>query len=126
MGMGYSAAYADVVDAKDVKKLCPKEYKALMKAIEDEGTTLEEVAEEYDWGRNISSFNISDALQHLCQKFEDKTRLSLSLCHYNPDKGDIYDTIDEAFWSSEGVWERTPAGKKYADIIRRETYVIYG
>ena len=33
MGMGYSAAWADVIDRRDVKKLCPREYRELINVI---------------------------------------------------------------------------------------------
>ena len=126
MGMGYSAAWADVIDRRDVKKLCPREYRELINVIKCEGRTIEEIAQEYGWDNEIQSDDIGSALDVLCQAFDAKTGLSLSLCYYDPDKGDRYDTIDEAYWSVEGVYELTPAGKKYQDIIRRETYVIYG
>ena len=126
MGMGTCAAQVYVIDSEDVRKLCPKEYRALMKAIKEEGTTLEKVAYTWDFECACPGWDIEKALTNLVYLFGENTGLSLCLCYYDPDKGDRYDTIDEAYWSVDGVYELTPAGKKYQDIIRRETYVIYG
>ena len=112
MGMGYGANYADVVEQDFVKKTCPKEYAALDKAIDNDVEDFEAFAQEIN----------QEGLQDIAPSIR---RLSIGY-HSTEDNGDRYDEIDGAYWSVEGVWTRTPAGKKFKTQIERKFFVTFG
>ena len=47
MGMGYGSNFAEVIDFKDVKRLCPAEAKALVKALKKYGVSMEDLAQTF-------------------------------------------------------------------------------
>ncbi len=134
MGMGYGAGYAETVDEKLVKKICPKELKAFLKAIketkEEDPTggkfTLESFAQNSQNGDDNPKA-VELAWCDLKEEFDNKTNLSLSLFyHSSEDDGDRYDEIDGAVWSVDGVYTLTPAGVKYGKFINRKFFVHFG
>lgn len=46
--------------------------------------------------------------------------------HDSEDKGGRYDEVDGVFFSVEGVYERTPAGKRFEEHIKRAFFVEFG
>jgi hypothetical protein len=129
MGMGYGANYADVIEDKDVQKLCPKEYKAFDNAIDDnEGYDLEAIAREITFeGMESIAPKIKKAYIALTKAFNKKTGLELGIGFHDADEsGDRYDEVNGAYWNVGGVFTRTPAGKKYKALIDRKFYVTFG
>ena len=129
MSMGYGSAHADTVEQKFVKKTCPKEFKAFIKAIDDDGNA------DFDFVANQCNFDptdevpepILDAYVTLCKAFEAKTGLQLGLgFHNSDDEGSCYDDINGAYWWVGNVYQMTPAGKKYEKFITRENFVQFG
>lgn len=47
MGMGYGSNFADVIDFKDVKRLCPAEAKALVKTLKKYGVSMDDLAQTF-------------------------------------------------------------------------------
>lgn len=125
MGMGYSAAYCDVVQESFVKKTVPKEWHDLETRL-----TLNKMSWE-DLARGLQMEQVDDdvwdAYDRLTKAFEKKTKLYLALLYHNSsDEGDRYDDVDGMFWGVDGVHQYTPAGEKYKGEIERKFYVQFG
>ena len=128
MGMGYGVNYVDTVKDSFVKKNCPKEWKALMIALEtsEEGLDLESLAIAI-YHDEADDKNVMIALENLQDSFEQKTGLSLTLgFHDVVECGDRYDEVNGSYWIVNGVYQYTPAGKKYKDKIDRKMFVTFG
>jgi hypothetical protein len=63
----------------------------------------------------------------LCSEFNKETGLFLNIGYHNSsDEGSRYDDVDGFFWEVHGVYERTPAAVKNAELISPASYVIFG
>jgi hypothetical protein len=134
MGMGYGAAYADVIEPADIEQFCPKEWQAFIQAIEatedddGEGKTVDSFAMEAMY-ENLETADGDDAKAYvaLCVAFEEKTGLSIGIGHHNSDdEGSRYDDVDGAYWWVEGMYMLTPEGEKVKHIVRRHHWVTFG
>jgi len=126
MGMGYGANYADVVAEEFVKKTCPKEYAAFADDV-GRGYDFEAVAREIQQeGLESIAPKIRKAYTALTKAFNKKTGLELGVGYHSVEDGDRYDEINGAYWSVDGVWVRTPAGKKHRAQITRQFFVTFG
>jgi len=126
MGMGYGANYADIIDNGVIAKTCPEELKALDKAIENAEYDFECFAQEAQYG-DFPDDMVEKAFDILTTAFQKKTGLGLNIgFHDQHDEGDRYDQVNGAFWSVDGVYELTEAGKKYEKYINRQMYVSFG
>lgn len=131
MSMGYGANYADVVSDKVVKKFCPKELKALEKALanDEEINDLESLGQYLSWGEEIGD-KIDVALNALCKSFQKKTGLILNIAfHDKEEAGDRYDEVNGAFWVVDNVYAKTPEAKKFekaGNKIQRRFFVKFG
>ena len=141
MGMGYGAGYADVVTEYFIRRQCPAEFRAFMKAIgpDGAGTDLEAIAQHLSQQCDLDlSFEttkdyekavglIHSAWKKLQRAFKRATTLDLDISYHNSnDEGDRYDDVNGAFFCVGGVWQRTPAGKKYQRSVSRKFYVTFG
>ena len=129
MGMGYCAAFADTIEPEDVRKICPKEYDALVKALDEseEGETLDSFAQEATYDENIEGTNTAVAYKALCAAFEKLTGLGLGLGYHDKgDEGDRYDDVDGYYWWLDGVYKLSPEGEKLNEIIQRKFWVTFG
>lgn len=125
MGMGYGANFAEVIEEKNLKKLCPKTFEAFMDSLQTTSTSLDEVAqfEAYD---DLDEA-VKTAFIDLQIDFNKKTGLELSMGYHDADgEGDRYDDVDGAFWTVEGMYELTPAGKKIGGLVSRKFWVTFG
>jgi hypothetical protein len=129
MGMGYGSCYADCVKQGFVKRTCPKEFKAFIKAIDDDKDV------DFDFVANRLNFEPTDEVPEpvltvygkLIEAFKKATGLDLRLSFHNSeDEGDRYDDINGAYWWVNGVYQLTPAGEKYKKHITRSNFVIFG
>jgi len=126
MGMGYGAGYADTVEDKFVKKMCPIEFKELDKLLNKHEIDWEEFAREAMYGE-YEIDEIEKAFVKLQKKFEKNTRLELGIgFHDQHDEGDRYDEVNGVYWCVGGVYELTTAGKKYESKIFRKLFVTFG
>jgi hypothetical protein len=130
MGMGYGAAYADVVEEKFIEKTCPKELMTFLNAVEDnDNVVLENVAKDLQFNEDNGYVTpkIKKAYKALVAAFNKKTGLSLGIGFHDSDEnGDRYDEINGVYWSVGGVWQLTPAGKKHESHITRSFFVNFG
>lgn len=129
MGMGYCSAFADTMKPEDVQKLCPKEYKALIKALDtsEDGETLDSFAQEATFNEELDDGKSAVAYKALCAAFEKKTGLGLGVgYHDSQDEGSRYDDVDGAYWWLDGVMQYSPAGNKLKELISRQFWVTFG
>jgi hypothetical protein len=128
MGMGYGSNFAEVIDQEKLKKLVPKELKEFLEVCEEDDTNFEEVAEliQRDDFDNIS-VKVQEKYLKLRAAFTLKTKLTLELHYHNSDdEGSCYDDVSGVYWSVDGMYELSPAGKKLSKIVERKFFVTYG
>jgi len=134
MGMGHYPQYADTVDDKFVRQVCPGEIDELQ-------VVLDEV--DYDWQRLGMSNNFGDleselevdfedeqiqrilkVYDELCRVFQTKTGLELKIRYHDSD--DRGDEVNGFFWEVDGVYILSLAGKKYQADIERKFWTDFG
>lgn len=133
MGMGNYASYADTVEAEFVKEMCPIEFDDFLVALDENDISREDFAQalESDNLRNISSCtegqaqNVEKAWVKLYDAFKEATGgLELGMgFHEANDRGD---EVDGYFFTVDGVYVLSPAGKKYNDKIIRKSWTVFG
>ena len=127
MGMGYMAYYADVISEECIQEQCLQEFEAFIQSFSDEDISLEEFAQTcQSYSQEEKNQNPYKAYQALCEAFHQKTELDLYLDYHNPHNGDRYDDVAGLMWCVEGVYQFTPAGKKYQQHIERMRWVSLG
>lgn len=128
MGMGYGANFIDAVEEQTVKENCPTEFENFMGLVDKSELVLEEFARSAEIN-DLDSYGNEDvvkAYENLCEAFEKKTGLSLSLGHHDPEGGDRYDDVQGIYWSVGGVWGLTEAGKNMKGKVARKFFVVLG
>ena len=135
--MGHSAVFSVVIEEEDLEKLKLEELSLFYQAVEDAGTTVENVAavvrfKDYD----IDDLYIDaprpvvDAYNKLREAFKARTGLSLFLNYHDSDEGDIYDDVSGCFWelSFSDVYMLTPEAEKLQETIPFDIqhYVVFG
>jgi hypothetical protein len=121
MGMGYGAGFADVVEQGKVESTCRTEFENFKDVLEKNNLTIEDFAAQF-----VSSVNMDDDTAEECPEevvvayksirtaFREATGLDVELEYHNKeDEGDRYDDVDGAYWSLHGLYELTPAAKKF-------------
>jgi len=130
MGMGCIANFVDVLEDNLIKKICPKEYKEFMseKLKHDiSPAEFEDLSLCNKVKKSDPLYNLCQAYINLCDSFKKKTGLRIELCYHDSDSmGDRYDEVNGEFWAVDGVYQLTPAGRKYKKYIQRKTFVIFG
>lgn len=126
MSMGYGSAFAEVIEDKNVKKFCPKEFKNFMDALETTDSTEVTIANlEYD-SEEVEP-NVTIYYKQLQDKFRKKTGLELYVgYHDSHDEGDRYDEVDGVYFHVGGMYELTKAGKKMSKYVQRKFFVCFG
>jgi len=139
---GYGAGYADVISSRSLSKLCPKEYKifkGLLKKTHVDHYQLEEFIND-DRDLNLLSHytddekasklqgEIVDAWANLQSAFYKITKsLELTLgYHDSEDNGSSYDEVNDLYFSVVGMYQLSPAGKKFKKIVNRKFFVTFG
>ena len=136
MGMGHISNYADTVEDKFVKEVCPKEHKELMDLIEHLDINFDMFAYGLDFYSGMDDIeevtdedesNLRCLYSNLQTAFNKATGLSIEVrFHDQSEFGSRYDMVDAGFWGVEGVYQMTPAAKKIKDKIERKFWVTYG
>ena len=125
MGMGYGANYADVIEQAEVKEICPAEYDEFVGLL-DEEYTFDTFASEYDVTDDVPEA-IEKAFYLLQVAFEQNTGLGLSIgFHSSDDSGDRYDDVNGGYFSVDGMYELSEAGKRIGDKVQRKHWVTFG
>ncbi|HYQ59666.1 MAG TPA: hypothetical protein VEP29_01350 [Desulfatiglandales bacterium] len=134
MSTTYGANYADTVDEAFVRKTCPKELAAFEKAKEDvdifpgESMAFDDALDNHSDVLEEAQYRAcKEAYGKLLSEFKKKTGLTLMLAtHDSENNGCKGDEISGEFWSVDGVWQLTKAGKKYKRQITRQYFVTFG
>jgi hypothetical protein len=140
MSMDYGAGYAEVISNLSLSKLCHKEYKAfngLLNKTKVEGSTLVEFMNE---GQDINLLSditdddkaselqgkIVDAWVNLQSAFHKCTKgLELNMAYQEPE-GSSYDEVKGFYYCVGGMYQLTPAGKKFEKTVQRKFFVTLG
>lgn len=130
MSMGSMANFAETVEQDFVKKTCPKEFNALIEAVDkDEDISIEALAIDIEDSPAEFNKEIRKAYKALKSAFKKKIGIDIRIAfHDSDDNGDIYDDINGVFWVLDfsSVYQMTPAAKKIKDKIKRAFYVVWG
>lgn len=119
MGMGYAAAFANVVDENVVKDICPDEFERFESLLKEEAEgvdcTIGQIAISLDFGDvDDLSEELVKAYEILCGKFEQETDLSLGIGYHNSqEQGSRYDEVSGLFWWIDGVFILSEAAKRF-------------
>ena len=135
MGMGTYASFAETVTNEFVTKTCPDEMAGLLKVLAENEFDIDRLAMCSTFGGDIQgelemdldedvALLILNAYDGLAMAFLEKTGLELFIRHN--EKDDRGDEVDGMFWSVDGVYEKTEAGKKYANDIERKFWTTFG
>ena len=133
MPMGTSACYADVIDVKEVKKIVPIAFRNFLKVLKQQQVSLEKFAaamncEECENEKNLDAWMfLSNAFERATMPDHKTQGLTLRIgYHDKSENGDHYDEVDGVFFHVDGVYELTPAGKKFDKVINRRYYTEFG
>lgn len=140
MSMGYGAGYADVISEYKIKKVCLAEYRAFLKELKKWNVELEDFAKHLaqdlelslDYADIDETNEITDkikeryeALQTAFHKKSGGLHLDISF-HNSDDNGSNYDEVNGAFFCVGGMYQLTPAGKKFERSVKRKFFVTFG
>ena len=127
MGMGYAAAQVEEVKEELIKQVAGKEYDELIKAIEaEDDMTIGDFAQEARYEEYFTE-TLENLYNKLVKKFNKETGLELYIGYHDAEaEGSRYDDIDGVYWCVGGVYQLTPAGKKYEKFIETKNFVNFG
>ena len=156
MGMGSFAVNSFVIEYKDLKKICPKEIKAIENAKYFDWVGWGVMGQWLGWSDNdqimdalhdavlddksnntIDEINVVENIfdqyeqlvTNLKTAFHQKTDLNLEFDYYDEDSGDRYDCPgdkDGCVFCVAGMVQLTPAGEKFKDIITERRWTQFG
>lgn len=122
--MSHYANYADVIDKKKLKMLCPKTYKVFKQELSAiEGQIHSQAIVDLDIHEGIPE-SFEKALYALQLDFNGKTRLSITLMHHEAEERG--DTIDGFFFHVDDFYILNPVARSLQKYINREFWVTYG
>jgi hypothetical protein len=129
MGMGYAANLVYVVEGKQIESVCGPLYRDLLATMAEAGIDLGELALAI-YNDDAIDHNVDLSYKTVCYNFKVATGMDLWLDYHDSDEcGDRYDAVDGAFWSVDGVEEKTPQAKdfeaKFGNIDQRQ-FVTFG
>ena len=139
MSMDSAAGYADTVNESFVALVAEKELAELMKWFEFDVKDIGEKPEldfddfardamygELSYGDDRDE-TVVKAYHKLQKAFKKATGLSLNLNYHDGENcGSSYDDVDGIYWSVDGVYVLSPAGKKYNKYINRSFFTMFG
>jgi len=130
MGMGNYPNYADTISIDFVKEICNQEYLALDDALGDADLLFDDfcyykhIEQELETDTEKQRENIDKAWDRLKAAFDKETGLELHIVFANAE--DRGDELDGGSFAVEGVYQLSPAGKKYKDKIERKAWNNFG
>ncbi len=139
MSNTYTAAFAEVIEQDHLSPLVPASWdnfltsltdsEALDKLIEtDDCSILDRFAAYIENNDPFPPANnpILIAYKNLQKAFKKKTRLDLYISyHDSAERGDKGDDVDGAFWTVEGMYQLSPAGRKMKRFVTRKHWVNF-
>jgi len=126
MSMGCGANYAEVIEGTTILKMFPKLYQAFLDTLTNANLTFDEFARQCAWDEKSGSEEANKAFDELKSAFDKKTGLELCInYHDNEAQGDIYDEVNGGYFSVDGMYQLTPAGKKMRKKVERKFFVTF-
>lgn len=126
MGMGYGANFAEVISSTHLAQIVGVD-KMKRFATELDKADSSEYNFVIDGYQNPEHTEIEEAYTDIVETFNKVTGLEIYLnYHDSGDNGSRYDDVDGPFWSVDGMYQLTEAGKKYRDVVNRAFYVTFG
>lgn len=128
MGMGYGAAYDDVIEDKVVMETCPNEYEQFIQALKNENITIEEFAQGLSWGDGEASETVHNLYEKIVEAFDKQIpKAGLGLYYHNSEEeGDRYDDVNGAYWACSNLFQLSPAGLALKGKFQRKLFVKFG
>jgi hypothetical protein len=144
MGSGTSAAYGDIIEYEDLKKIVPEELYRFTLAGEEADLAFDDFARDAQWNRGEQLIEelvcydvsedgakaVSDAFDSLRDAFYEKTGMTLYVQYRDDDTGDSYDEIDGGVWAVDGTTVESPEVIKmretYGVEVERKFWTIWG
>lgn len=130
--MGNAASSGYMMTVNNVAQILGEDWDNFLELLEQEETTLDEVAYDSMGGNVIGNETIDQAIANIYSIFQDKTTvgnsfLSIELDYYDRDMGDRYDDMEEGgfFWVS-GNKRNTEAGDAFKQYIDYANFVTFG
>jgi hypothetical protein len=136
--MGYAANYADVIEWSQIRKIVPKEARAMQRALKKANVSLDDFCQAMErdgWESDLdseASQQVVSAWASVSAAFTKATAvkgqgLTLAVRFHNADNdGDRYDDVSGGFFHVDGVYQLTPAGRQFAAKIERKFFVTFG
>lgn len=132
MGMGYAGCQVLTIEEDFIKEQCPTEFQEFMDSFEDDNAQFDSVDDFAiaieDGGLDPEEKPGQPELKYiaLCKAFKKKTDLEINLFYHDSENGDRYDDFYGRAWQVDGVYQLTPAGEKYKDKIKNQSFVTFG
>ena len=127
---------ADVISLNKIKKVCPIEFKTFFRELKDNGVSLDSFArfialdEELDLEHIEDDTEASDIQGRLVDlwtnvqsAFYKKSKLTLEL-EYCEEGVEENDEIKGPYFCVDGMYQITPAGKKFKRSVKRHFFVV--
>lgn len=128
MSMDYAACTGHCISYENLKKMLPNEIAA-----------VESHPDFEDWS-TVAQYNFDDEDQldgtvtALCDAFQKATEvgehsLTLSILMHDPDEGSRYDEVSRegsCVFEVSGLFQKTPAAKKFDDVLEEFSVVQFG
>ena len=143
MAWGFVGHSVDIISWENLQKLCPDECNEILQEMNKFKLTLDEFialicdtdplgVDDYLSRHPTLDINhlvnLFDALAHEfnSQTCTETKGLDLFVGYHDSGvDGDCYDEVDGGYFVVGGVYEKTPAGKRFADQIVRSFFVTY-
>lgn len=123
MGMGYGSNYADIISSEYVAIFCSDEHRQFMMALSKHEVDFNTFCQESEEMEK----EIIDAFTKMQEAFNVATGLDLETgYHSSEDTGDKYDEVDGGYYSVDGMYEMTQAGKNIGEMVKRKFWVTFG
>lgn len=136
MSSGHAANRITVISQDNLSTLCPQTFYKFFETIAllnlDEQDTFLFLNDEVELSEEDGASILGRVWEELQADFAEKTKmpngkhLDLYCGYHDPDNGDIYDDIEGAFFSVDGVYERSQAGEVFQGILTDVSFVTYG
>jgi hypothetical protein len=129
MGMGYGANFTDMIEAEELKKIAPQEWKALEGSVKGQEEDLEFYLSEFACGNEEDCpVVVGLALEKFKDAVYKKTGMEVDVGYHNSeDQGDRYDEVEGVFWAVDNAYIPNPQiARGFQQKIERRFFVTYG
>lgn len=133
MGMGSIPCHAYTISLDNLRAFCPDEVAECETLFGPAGETWDTFARsaEFDEYSEAAPIMVAwKALQAAFARMSQTTvssHLELGIGYYSEDDGDRYDDLEPGvYFSVDGMTQLTPAGKQFKDVVKEQSWTVYG